>query len=151
MWRNIGSPVFAGLEQHVRSSMPATLLWFDGVEARMNRVKNPRAVSDRLVRRCAKLPRVTEALWRAVLYSFLADRGHARTINDMMDIGHAIVPTAYCDLVVLDGHWRNMVEGACKRIRKEGSTAPMARHFGAGPSGLDRFLTSLETWVAPVV
>jgi hypothetical protein len=56
---------------------------------------------------------------------------------------HAVVPVAYCDLVLLDKHWETQVERVRLRLNKAGISAPIAKIFSGKANGIDRFLYEL--------
>jgi len=71
--------------------------------------------------------------------SFMKDRGLQTGKNrrhHAMDVSHAIVSVAYCDYVLLDGHWAFQVEQARKRIRDGGATFHMAEVFSEKENGM---------------
>jgi len=70
--------------------------------------------------------------------SVKADRHHA------IDICHAVVPVAYCDYVLLDGHWATQVERARKRIKDGGLLFPIAKVYSEKRDGLESFFRKLE-------
>ena len=82
-------------------------------------------------------------LQRELLRTFLVDSGKKVERSDVIDVGHAVVPVAYCDYVLLDSHWRTQVEIAKRRIAAAGMTFPMAKVFSA--PGIEDFLRELES------
>lgn len=90
-----------------------------------------------------QVQRGTRIIMRELLRSFLVNSAMKVERSDVLDIGHAVVPVAYCDYVLLDSDWRTQVEKARIRITKAGMTFPMAKVFSA--SGLKEFLLELGT------
>ncbi len=89
----------------------------------------------------------TRFIARELLGSFIKDRGlqiGKNRRNHAMDVSHAIVAVAYCEYVLLDGHWATQVEHARKRIRDGGASFHMAKVFSEKEDGLDKFLQELE-------
>lgn len=64
--------------------------------------------------------------------------------NHALDFLHAVVPVAYCDLVVLDGHWEAQAHEACLRLSEARHRAPFADVFSKRREGLNRFLDELD-------
>jgi hypothetical protein len=90
----------------------------------------------------------TRFIARELLGSFIKDRGlqiGKNRRNHAMDISHAIVAVAYCEYVLLDGHWVTQVEHARKRIRDGGALFHMAKVFSEKEDGLKKFLQELES------
>src|SRR5262249_2350246 len=50
---------------------------------------------------------ITKHIWARVNNSLIA--GGGLSANDTIDYHHAVVPTAYCDFVVLDGKWADRI------------------------------------------
>jgi hypothetical protein len=92
------------------------------------------------------LPCGTRYLLRELLGGFLRDRSTVVTGNHAIDLMHTVVPSAYCDLVLLDGHWEVQVDRARERIRATGMVFPIARAFSARRDGINRFLFQLSGW-----
>jgi hypothetical protein len=68
----------------------------------------------------------TRYIARELLGSFLTDKKLRADRNHAIDVCHAVVPVAYCEYVLLDGHWAAQVERARKRINGDGFFFPMA-------------------------
>jgi hypothetical protein len=95
----------------------------------------------------------TRFIARELLRSFIKDRGLQTGKNrrhHAMDVSHAIVPVAYCDYVLLDGHWAIQVEQTRKRIRDGGASFHMAKVFSEKENGLEKFLQELESRTSAV-
>lgn len=87
----------------------------------------------------------TQFIARELLRSFLKNRTMQISRNHAMDVSHAIVAVAYCDYVLLDGHWATQVEQARKRIRDGGTSFHMAKVFSEKANGVETFLGELES------
>jgi hypothetical protein len=79
-----------------------------------------------------------------MLRTLLVDKRMKITRNHAIDLLHAVVPVAYCDLVLLDKHWETQVDRVRQRFVAARMRVPMAKVFSARRNGLDRFLTELE-------
>lgn len=90
---------------------------------------------------------LTRYIYLEILRSIARDGGrmHPRHWRDMF---HAIVPLAYCDLVLLDKAWVERVNKAKSRLRKRGHTPKMAEVFWEGT--LDGFWRALEEVKPPI-
>ena len=99
-------------------------------------------------RRRRKQPRwATKALVRTLLRSYASNPKQTPRSNDGIDFMHAVVPSAYCNFVVLDGPWSQRVQQATNMIRNALITeAQVAQAFGSKPSELVRFLDALEAF-----
>jgi hypothetical protein len=93
----------------------------------------------------APMQRGTRLIAREVLRGFFTDC-QTVTKNDAVDVCHVIVPTAYCDFVLLDGRWEEQVERARKRFKKAGLVFPIARTYSERRGGLARFIRDLDSW-----
>jgi len=67
-----------------------------------------------------------------------------RDPNDASDFTHATVPAVYCDAVVLDSKWADLVDRARRRFAEEKVPIRIARAFPASPRGLQALMTYLE-------
>ena len=86
----------------------------------------------------------TRFIARELLGSFLKNKTLQISRNHAMDVSHAIVAVAYCDYVLLDGHWATQVERARKRIQDGGASFPIAKVFSEKENGMEKFLQELE-------
>jgi hypothetical protein len=86
------------------------------------------------------------ALLRAIVQGLIADRALPKDPNSAIDFLHTIVPSAYCDFVLLDGQWRHRVERAIEKLDAAGIPAKVATPFEEGKGGVQRFLGALEEW-----
>jgi hypothetical protein len=96
-------------------------------------------------------PRATQALLRALLYRLRTDPNLKLTTNDGIDILHAIVAGAYCDLVLLDGPCHRRLTDAETFMRRWGITTKVALFYSQRDNGVLHFLDRLEAWPATLV
>ena len=82
---------------------------------------------------------------RELVRTLLIDKGTKMTKNHAIDLLHAVVPLAYCDLVLLDKHWETQVERVRSRFHNAGMSLPMGNIFSAKANGIVRFLCELES------
>jgi len=88
----------------------------------------------------------TRALTKTLGKLYLSDTKRKRKGNDGIDLLHAIVPSAYCNFVVLDGPWSLLVKNATRWIRRAKIQAHVATPFGSGDADLDAFLNAFESF-----
>jgi hypothetical protein len=86
----------------------------------------------------------TRHIANELIGSFLKNKQIKITRNHAIDVSHAVVAVAYCDYVLLDGHWATQVEQARKRITDGGLSFPMAKVFSEKAHGIERFLQEIE-------
>jgi hypothetical protein len=91
-------------------------------------------------------PRATQALLRALLYRLHRNRRLELTINDAIDIGHCIVPAAYCDFVLADLRWHTQLNDATTLLRRSGIETRVALIYTKRDNGVIKFLEKLEAW-----
>jgi hypothetical protein len=91
-------------------------------------------------------PAATRVIIRDVARD-LALGGKAVTPNDGMDLHHAVVPSSYCDLVLLDRYWRNQIE-SCASCAEAGLSVHIAKVCSKQRDGVERFLVELENGAA---
>jgi hypothetical protein len=99
----------------------------------------------RLVRRPPRGPTVqrgTRFLARELLGAFF-EPGARLDRSDAIDVCHAVVAVAYCDVALLDGRWVAQVEKARKRLSEVGMSFPVAQVFSERGGGLGDFLHRL--------
>ncbi len=89
------------------------------------------------------IPR-TLLVMREILRNLFLDPNTPITENDAADIQHAILSTAYCDYVLLDGRWEHMIQQMKQRILKLKQSITVARCFSERRNGLENFLLALE-------
>jgi hypothetical protein len=63
--------------------------------------------------------------------------------NDAVDFFHAVVPTRYCDFVLLDKDWAAHVERARKRLSDAGGDQAIATVFSK-QAGIQSLVAALE-------
>ena len=91
------------------------------------------------------IQRGTRFVLRELVRSLLIDQRMKMTRNHAIDLLHAVVPVAYCDLVLLDKHWEAQVGRVRSRLEAAGLPVPIARVFSGKANGVDRFLGELES------
>src|SRR4029077_3633309 len=62
----------------------------------------------------------TLSVLREILAAFLVDRRWRVDAHDVMDFYHAVVPSVYCQWVLLDKDWAAHVERAQRALRDAG-------------------------------
>jgi hypothetical protein len=91
------------------------------------------------------IQRGTRFVLRELVRSLLIDQRLKLTRNHAIDLLHAIVAVAYCDLVLLDKHWEVQVERMRTRLQAAGVAVPIAQVFSGKAGQIDRFLVTLES------
>jgi hypothetical protein len=91
----------------------------------------------------ARLPSQSNMLASRLITEYMRLKG-PRDPNDATDIAHACVPAVYCDAVVLDSKWADLLNRARRRLADEGVRINIARAFPASPRGLLGLMTYLE-------
>jgi len=81
-----------------------------------------------------------------LLRELVLDRNAPITINEAVDLMHAVDAVDYCDLVLLDRVWERRVNALHRRIIDTGIAMPIARCFSMRNSGVDQFLDAIERW-----
>ena len=94
------------------------------------------------------IQRGTRYIVRELMRPLIKDKQRVVTRNDAFDFYHAVVPVAYCDLVLLDKSWETYVEQARSRFMRLGISVPIAKVFSLKAGGLDRFILELEQLAA---
>lgn len=92
-----------------------------------------------------QIQRGTRFILRELVRTLLVDKGTKITRNQAIDLLHAVVPIAYCDLVLLDKHWEVQVDRVRSRLNAAGMYVPTGRVFSGKANGVDRFLCELES------
>ena len=90
-------------------------------------------------------PRATRLINRELLRGLVLDQGRSITRQDAIDFFHAVVPVAYCDVVLLDKHWADKIERVWHRFSAEAIGAPLARVISKRDGGLSAVVSLLET------
>jgi hypothetical protein len=91
-----------------------------------------------------QIQRGTRFILRELVRTLLVDKGTKLTRNQAIDLIHAVVPVAYCDLVLLDKHWETQVDRVRSRFDAAGMAIPIGRVFSGKANGIERFLCELE-------
>jgi len=91
------------------------------------------------------IQRGTRCILRELVRALLIDPRTKMTRNHAIDLFHAVVPAAYCDLVLLDKHWEAQVDRVRSRLAPAGIPIPIARVFSGKGDGVNRFLDDLES------
>jgi hypothetical protein len=119
-----------------------------GFEALRTRFRTEPGFSKSALRdiRQSTRPRATQALLRALLYRLRTDPNLKITANDAIDILHAIVAAAYCDLVLLDGPCHRRLTDTERFLRRSGITTKIALFYTQRNDGVPNFLEKLEAW-----
>ncbi len=121
----------------------------DTVVSRISSLRSEHGTNSNFRSAVARLPaaqkvqKATRFLLPELVRTFLIDRGTKMTRNHAIDLMHAVVRLAYCDLVLLDKHWETQVERVRLRLNKAGVSAPIARVFSGKANGIDGFLREL--------
>ena len=91
-------------------------------------------------------PRSTQALLRAIVFRLQGDRKLQLTTNDAIDVMHCVVPSAYCDFVLVDHSWCVRLSDAREWLDAAGIKSHSAEPFSRRDEGVTRFLELLEAW-----
>lgn len=119
----------------------------ESVEALREKMGNDKSF-DALVRRLPNGPEIqrgTRYILRELAGTLLMDRSVKMNQNHGIDLVHSVVPAAYGDLVLLDGHWEAQIEKIRGRFSKAKLTVPLARVFSGRRNGIEKFLQELES------
>lgn len=87
----------------------------------------------------------TRDILRELLRALLVDGRTEITRNHAIDWFHAVVPIAYCDLVLLDKYWEEQATRVRSRFAQSGRAVPMATVFSKSKGGIERFLEELAS------
>lgn len=88
-------------------------------------------------------PRPTGALRIALIEQQFLQAQPVLDAHDAIDMLHTVVPAAYCQLVLLDGRWCDLVDRAQRRLTRAGISG-VARAFSDRNNGVGRFLEALQ-------
>ena len=91
-----------------------------------------------------QIQRGTRFIFREMLRTLLVNKQMKITPNHAIDLLHAVVPVAYCNIVLLDKHWETQVERVRQRFAAARMRVPMAKVFSGRSNGIDCFLRALE-------
>ena len=100
-----------------------------------------------IIRRLPSMPKIqrgTRIVLLELIRSLLVDGQTNITRNHAIDLLHAVVPVAYCDLVLLDKYWETQVARARSRLKKARISTPIAKVFSGKSGGVEDFLCELE-------
>jgi len=89
------------------------------------------------------IQRGTRFILRELIRTLLVDPKTKLTRNHAIDLFHAVVPAAYCDLVLLDKHWETQIERVRSRLVSAGISVSVAKVFSGKRGGVSRFLEEL--------
>jgi hypothetical protein len=98
----------------------------------------------RAAAKSGEIPWATRFIHRELVARLLADPGKKLTRNDAFDWFHTVVPLAYCQAMLVDGHWARQAEIVTKTLADAGSKAPLAAVFSGRRGGVERFLREVE-------
>lgn len=87
----------------------------------------------------------TLTVLRELLRAVALDARSTVKEQDGSDLQHAVVSVAYCDYVLLDGRWAEMVRQLDERLLKHNVQIAHARCFSPRRQGLEGFLAVLES------
>lgn len=80
-----------------------------------------------------------------LLRPYILDAKATFTPNDAADYQHAILASAYCDFILLDGRWQHFLSVAARRIKALQLPFKTAECFSDRRDGVERFLVALES------
>jgi hypothetical protein len=94
-----------------------------------------------------QVQRGTRLILNELINNLSADKLTKITNNHAIDFLHAVVPVAYCDLVLLDKYWETQIDRMRSRFSKAGLALPIARVFSrkAKGNGIERFFNQLDS------
>lgn len=81
-----------------------------------------------------------------ILRGVVLDSSVPFTDSDAADYQHSILSTSYCDYVLLDGRWQDMVQRMERRIATLELPLKHARCFSERRNGVESFLLELESY-----
>lgn len=92
-----------------------------------------------------KIQRGTRYVLRELARTLLIDRGINLRRNHAIDLVHAVVPAAYCDMVLLDKHWEHQVNSVRARFAEANMAVPLAQVYSRRQDGMERLLAALRS------
>jgi len=95
--------------------------------------------------RSTPIQRGTRFILRELVRSFLVNPKTKMTRNHAIDLLHTVVPAAYCNLVLLDKHWKTQVDHTRSRLVSAGIAVPVTKVFSGQRDNINRFLNELES------
>lgn len=87
----------------------------------------------------------TRYVLRELVRPVLLDKSFKFSRNHAIDLMHSVVPIAYCDIVLLDKHWKTQAEKVRERVAASNMTFPVAKVFSGKPDEVWRFLELIES------
>lgn len=101
-----------------------------------------------LVRRLPEGPPIqhgTRYVLRELVRPILLDQSLKFSRNHAIDLVHSVVPLAYCDIALLDKHWKAQAEKVRERVAAANMTFPVAKVFSGKTNEISQFLALLES------
>jgi hypothetical protein len=96
----------------------------------------------------SQIQRGTRLILRELVRPLVADQCRRVSRQDALDLFHAVVPVAYCDIVLLDKHWASQVAHVQARLAAAAVEVQMARVFTRGRKGIEECLAWIEAGLA---
>lgn len=91
----------------------------------------------------------TRYVLRELVRPVLLDQALQFDRNHAIDLVHSVVPLAYCDIVLLDKHWKAQAEKVRERVAAANMTFPVAKVFSGKTDEISKFFELLESDVQP--
>ena len=91
----------------------------------------------------------TRYVLRELVRPALVDQSIKFSRNHSIDLIHSVVPLAYCDIVLLDKHWKAQAEKVRERVAAANMTFPVAKVFSGKADEISQFLALMESDVQP--
>lgn len=91
----------------------------------------------------------TRFILREIMRQLFLDRRTSLNENDAIDLVHTVVPTSYCDFILLDGRWRNLVERTRESFGKDNVGFTIAKPYSEKNNGLGKFINDLQDEYEP--
>lgn len=79
-----------------------------------------------------------------LILAFIRDKQSEIESNDARDLFHAVVPSVYCNYLLLDKYWEAQMQTVRGRLKRAGIEIELAHVFSPKANGINRFLTALE-------
>jgi hypothetical protein len=112
--------------------------------ATTNRAKLVASIDSQL-EKLSGLPRPTQALRLALIEQLFLEGRAEIDSHDAVDMLHALVPASYCQFVLLDGRWCDLVERARRRLSRAGITG-VGNVYSERRDGISEFLATLQAY-----
>lgn len=87
----------------------------------------------------------TRYVLRELVRPVLLDQSLKFSRNHAIDLIHSVVPLAYCDIVLLDKHWKTQAEKVRERVTAANMTFPIAKVFSGKTDEVSKFLELIES------